>query len=62
MIGELINCMARTHHGRCAMCAICRIVIAIENLRVDVDSDRLSAQIERIADNMELIGDHVEEL
>lgn len=61
MIGELINCMARTHGGRCAMCAVCRIVMAIENLTVDVDSDRMARHLDRIADSAEqieeLLGD-----
>ena len=62
MIGELLNCMAIRDESRCHRCAVCRLVHAIENLRVDVDSDRLSRQVERIADNIELIGDYVEDL
>ena len=61
MIGELINCLARTHEGRCGMCAVCRIVYAIENLRVEVDSEKMARHLDRIGDELGVISEVMEE-
>lgn len=63
MIGEALNCMARTRDGRCAMCAVCRIIIAIENVTIDVNVEpnrRVNTRLEAIADNIGELTDKLE--
>jgi hypothetical protein len=63
MIGEIINCGAMTRDGRCARCAVCRIVQAIENINVDVNVEpnrRINTRLEAIADNIGELVDKIE--
>ena len=63
MIGEALNCMARTRDGRCAMCAVCRIVMALENVTIDVNVERnraLTFSIDAVNDTLREIRDEIE--
>jgi hypothetical protein len=62
MIGELINCMARTYDGRCAMCAVCRIVLAIESIVEPDQLANIARHVDRIGDELGVISERVEEL
>ena len=63
MIGELINCLSMTRDGRCARCAVCRIVMAIENIHIDVNVERnraLNVSLDTINDTLEEIATKIE--
>lgn len=63
MIGELINCMATTHEGRCARCAVCRIVRAIENGLSEMQNlTDIARHVDRIGDELGVISERVEEM
>jgi hypothetical protein len=62
VIGELINCLARTYDARCHRCATCRIVLALESL---VEPDQLSViarHVDRIGEELGVISERVEEM
>ena len=59
-VADVINCMAETHSGRCARCMTCRLVRAVENLRVDVDSNELAKHLDRIGDELGVISEVAE--
>jgi hypothetical protein len=64
MIGEIINCMSMTNDGRCARCAVCRIVIAIERLQAPEtvnNIDDMRRHLDRIADELGVISEVMEE-
>jgi len=61
MIGEMINCMARTYEGRCAMCAVCRIVLAIEMLQEPDQLSNIARHVDRIGDELGVISQVMED-
>lgn len=62
MIGDLINCMARTYDGRCHRCAVCRIVHAIESLAEPDQLSVIARHVDRIGDELGVISERVEDL
>ena len=62
MIGELINCLAHTHEGRCGMCAVCRIVLAIESIVEPDQLGNIARHVDRIGDELGVISERVEEM
>lgn len=65
MIGEMINCMARTPEARCFRCAVCRIEAVLdqrlEAMQMEI-SDIRRLQLEEIKDAIGEIADVAERL
>jgi len=61
MIGEVINCMARPYDGRCGMCAVCRIVLAIESIVEPDQLGNIARHVDRIGDELGVISEVMEE-
>jgi len=65
MIGEMINCMARTLEARCFRCAVCRIEAVLdqrlEAMQMEI-SDIRRLQLEEIKDAIGEIADVAERL
>jgi hypothetical protein len=62
MIGEIINCMARTYDARCNRCVTCRVVNAIEALQEPDQLANIARHVDRIGDELGVISERVEEM
>ncbi len=59
---EAINCMTVEEVRGCGRCMTCRIIHALENLTIEVDSDQLARHVDRIGDELGVISEYVERL
>jgi hypothetical protein len=65
MIGELINCMARTPEARCFRCAVCRLEAVLDQQLMALNDELASIrrhQLEEIKDAIGEIADVAERL